>query len=405
VLSEKIYSRGKAKGDENGGGMLWYIAYGQEGLAQIALARCEMEKALDFAKMGVATADKSGYLAVEAKCMATLADVFLHKKEYRNVLKTAHEALAVSPEAIQLEPALAYNIAIASMFLGEKESSARYFDIYSAQMKKNAAKSFRETMTGMEIQYETEKKELQIAALEKGRKLYVGIGVSCAALLVALLLLYAYHRQINKQKIEQLEQEKQIVASQAVIDGETEERRRIAHELHDGLGGMLSSVRLNLDNVEYLENARELLTKSIEELRRISHNLMPASLQYGIKPAMEEFCRSLPNVHFHYYGSGEPLGEKTNLTLYRYAHELINNSLKHSGATDINVQLAQAEDAVTLTISDNGCGFDVNAVSAGMGLDNIRSRVAIVGGKIEIISSKENGTETTIELRVKNEKI
>ncbi|MDR3340052.1 MAG: sensor histidine kinase, partial [Candidatus Symbiothrix sp.] len=189
-----------------------------------------------------------------------------------------------------------------------------------------------------------------------------------------------------------------LVATQSVLDGETSERKRLAKDLHDGLGGMLSAVKVNLDNLEHLQNARELLDRSIDELRRVAHHLMPASLlRLGLKASLEDFCLSIPNTHFHYYGEDKRLDEKTEILIYRCVYELVNNALKHSDAENFNVQLVQDADRISLTVQDNGCGFDPQTVKEGMGLGNIRTRIAAFNGKIDIYSSQGNGTEVYVE--------
>jgi signal transduction histidine kinase len=218
----------------------------------------------------------------------------------------------------------------------------------------------------MEIQYETEKKELRIASLEKARTFYIWLSIAGSAiLLLALGLLFFRHRlnvhkrKLAEQQIIQLEQEKQIIAVQSVLDGETEERKRVAGELHDSLGAMLSVVKLNLADVEHLQNARDLLDQSINELRRIAHRMMPESLlRYGLKASLEDFCLSVPIMEFHYFGDESRLEDKVELLMYRCVHELVNNALKYSGATGINVQLVQGADRLSLTVQDNGCGFE-----------------------------------------------
>ena len=142
-----------------------------------------------------------------------------------------------------------------------------------------------------------------------------------------------------------------MIATQAVLDGETAERSRLARDLHDGLGGMLSVVKLNLKDmnsysimdgldVDRFSNALDMLDQSISELRRVAHHMMPESLmRYGLKISLEDYCRAIPNAHFQYYGSENRLDDRLEVVLYRCAYELINNAVKYAEATTINVQL------------------------------------------------------------------
>ena len=128
---------------------------------------------------------------------------------------------------------------------------------------------------------------------------------------------------------------------------------------------------------------------------------MPASLQYGVKVALEDFSAQFPNVHFHFFGLNNRFEERSEFVIYCCASELVGNSLKHSEADTINLQLVQDDKHITLTVQDNGKGYDVNTIKKGLGLNNIYDRVASCNGKIDVVSSPTKGTETTIELNIK----
>jgi signal transduction histidine kinase len=202
------------------------------------------------------------------------------------------------------------------------------------------------------------------------------------------------------QKIKNAQKEKQIIAANAVQDGEMNERSRLAGELHDRLGGNLSAVKLELNSAESLHNVSDKLDACIEEIRRITHNLMPRSLQFGLKTAIENFTAQFPQVHFHFFGEEKRIRERLEFVVYCCANELVNNSIRYSGAENINVQLIQSKKHISLTVQDDGCGFDEKTVSKGIGLKNIRDRVASCNGKLDITSSPNKGTETTIELKI-----
>jgi signal transduction histidine kinase len=212
-----------------------------------------------------------------------------------------------------------------------------------------------------------------------------------------------------------LEQEKQLVATQAVLDGETIERMRLARDLHDGLGGLLSATQLSLadlkknvnptgDNTARFNKTFGMLDQSMREMRRVAHHLMPDSLsRYGLKTALSDFCNTIPSVAFSYYGADNHRFDRNlEVVVYRIAHELINNSLKHADATHILVQIVQEAHRIALTVQDNGTGFDPETVTSGMGLHNIRTRVALLGGTINMRSSTEEGTEIDVEFKIES---
>ena len=152
--------------------------------------------------------------------------------------------------------------------------------------------------------------------------------------------------------------------------------------------------------MESLQNINIKLDSCIDEIRRVAHNLMPTSLQHGMKVALEDFAIQFPNVRFHFFGKEKRIEERTEFIVYCCANELITNSVRHSSATNIDVQLIQDEKHVSLTVQDDGCGFDENSVVKGLGLKSIRDRVASCNGKIDIASFPGKGTETTVELKI-----
>jgi signal transduction histidine kinase len=174
---------------------------------------------------------------------------------------------------------------------------------------------------------------------------------------------------------------------------------------------MLSAVKINLYQMKQenfiidktyigvFEKALAMLDESVGELRRVAHHLMPESLVHsGLRISLEDFCRAIPNTHFEYFGDDRRLDKRLELMIYRCAYELINNAIKHSQAKNINVQLQIDEHCVSLTVSDNGIGFDSEKAVKGSGLDNIRQRVLAYNGKFNIYSEPNKGTEATIDI-------
>jgi signal transduction histidine kinase len=216
---------------------------------------------------------------------------------------------------------------------------------------------------------------------------------------------------MQRQKVTELEKDRQISSTQALIEGETSERARISRDLHDGLGGMLSVVKLKIadmkgsmtideEHVPVFKGALEMLDQSIAELRRVAHNLMPESLtKYGLNLALKDFCSSIRMVDYHFFGEDRRLEDRLEVTCYRIVNELVNNSLKHSEATTINVQLILEARRVSILVQDNGKGFEINAIDENKcnGIKNIKSRVSSFAGRLDIVSKKNEGTEITVE--------
>jgi signal transduction histidine kinase len=244
-----------------------------------------------------------------------------------------------------------------------------------------------------------------------------GSGVVIFILLIILLIfrnrIVKHQKIIAEQQVVKLNHEKTLIANQSILEGETAERSRLARDLHDGLGGMLSVVRLNLkgittgafvedEDVTRYRKVLSMLDDSIKELRRVTHHMMPESLlRYGLKASLADFCNDIPSVQFHYYGNESRLDCKLEILIYISAHELVNNALRHAEAKQINLQLVQENDRVSLTVQDDGKGFDPDVAEKGIGLGSVKTRVASFDGKMSIYSSPGHGTEINIEFQLK----
>jgi signal transduction histidine kinase len=235
--------------------------------------------------------------------------------------------------------------------------------------------------------------------LEKEKLLYSLISILSVAFLIALVVILMIRQRWLQSKA-------QATIVQSALKASTDERKQVARDLHDGLGGMLSVVKLQLKDAETLQNARESLEVSIEELRRIAHHLMPSSLlREGLKTSLSDFCLSLPNVQFSYTGKESKLDDSIAILIYRCTYELVNNAYKYSGAETIDVQLFQEKHRIYLSVEDDGRGFDMNTQEMGMGIENLYDRVRALKGDITITSSPGKGTQVYIEIKIKNKKI
>jgi signal transduction histidine kinase len=298
----------------------------------------------------------------------------------------------------------------------------------------------RKTISFLDAKYQAEKREAEITNLEtlhslqsvqlsRNRLWIILLLALLCLLLVASVLMgvnYRYKRKIaqqeidlDKQKIQQLEKEQQLVATQAVLSGEETERRRLARDLHDGLGGMLSGIKLKLSNMKgniildsdtrkNFENAIESLDASVKEMRRVAHNLMPEVLvKYGLNEAISDFCSSIElgidkKLDYRFYGEAIRIDRNFEVAMYRICQELINNAIKHAKANQILVQLVQEPYRLSLTVQDNGTGFDESIIDEckSVGLSSIKSRVKSLNGTLDIHSAPGKGTEIEIEFNV-----
>ncbi len=215
------------------------------------------------------------------------------------------------------------------------------------------------------------------------------------------------------------ENEKQLLALNSILQGQQEERSRMAKDLHDGLGGMLSGIKLNLssiaENINGTEKDKQVFLKSIgqldnaiTEMRRVAHNMMPeALLKFGLTEAIKDFCESIneSNIYkmkFTHLGNLQQLEQSAEIIIYRIIQELANNAIKHANPKNIFIQLTRHDRGITLTVEDDGKGFNINEPekAKGTGLKNVQSRVDYLKGSWDIRS--ENGKGTSINIEIPN---
>ncbi len=357
-----------------------------------------------------------GELGLPNMALNNFSQIYLKRKQWDKATQAALTALEADDSDPHNNLAQYKVLAMAYAQSGDAGKAKEYLDKLIELQSSWSNKNYQSSLSEMEVRYETEKKEMRITTLEEERKLIIWLGIASIAVLLLLLTLFAFLWQwsVHKKRTaeERIEQEKRIVATQALLDGETAERTRLARDLHDGLGSMLTGIKLSLENMRKEAAPNNLRTKdfntslnmlgeSMKELRRIAHHLMPETLQKeGLKSALTAFCQSLPVVQFGYLGSEERVDAKMEVMIYRIIHELVNNALKHSGASQIWVQVMREADYIAFTVRDNGCGFNPSAETKGMGLRNIRDRVASYNGRLLIDSRPGEGTEININFTI-----
>ena len=396
-------------------------------MASIYLSMNEPDKAEVSAAKAYAIASESGLTRYIANALAVLANVSYYKGNYSLAIKYADESLKTDSTDVETNASLFATLLKCHVFNGDTEKAATCFMKYQEETDLLVNEKYRQSVSEMEVRYETEKKELQIKALEERKRVYLLAGLSLLLLMLLFVILLVYReknirskKEIAEQKIIQLEKEKQLIATRSLLAGEEIERTRLAGDLHDGLGGLLTGVKLKLssmkensiitsENLAHFNHALDLLDTSIAEMRRVAHNLMPETLMhYGLQTAIADFVRQvepegLPVIRFNSFGENLRFEKELEITVYRITQELVNNALKHANAKQIEVQLFTEKSRVSLQVLDNGTGFNpnlANGQTSGKGLKNINDRINAFNGHFEILSEPGKGTECTLEFLI-----
>ncbi|WP_276166351.1 tetratricopeptide repeat-containing sensor histidine kinase [Zobellia alginiliquefaciens] len=330
-----------------------------------------------------------------------------------------------------------YSLAKYDAKLGNYKSAYNYLKDYVAALDSARVGELGNEMQQLEIRYKTATKEKEILALKnekneaalalqikKSQTYLLGATASILALLL-FVGFYAYNSKLRRARKKEREQEKEVALLKqrqenevfsAMIEGQEKERKRLAIDLHDGLGGRLSGISLNLSKLnkdepkEYpkaqLQKIMKDLDDSLTELRSIARNMMPETLvKFGLQAALKDYCSSMTGsgtkVTLQFYGTEKGISLNQQVTIYRVIQELINNAVKHAKASDVLVQYMRDGNKVDITVEDNGIGFNkVNVTEGGMGLSNLKTRVAYLKGDLEFHSEENEGTTVNVQINV-----
>lgn len=257
------------------------------------------------------------------------------------------------------------------------------------------------------------KQELDLIKSQKEKQLYFIASVLLILFSFGIWYFFRQRQKIKNKEIIALQQQQEIAKLEALIDGEENERRRIALELHDGLNGDLSAIKYRLSTLEEsglsaidtenLSKVINMIDESCAQVRSISHNLMPSSiLEYGLIETIREYCIKINTsdtfkIDFQFFGNYIALSKKTETVIYRIIQELVTNILKHSKATEALIQFNYREDELFITVEDNGIGFDKTKLSKGIGHKNIKTRIDFLNAQLDVDSSSA-GTSYTISI-------
>ena len=352
--------------------------------------------ALNYSDLGVAMNGKgdykkaSFYLLLSNKLAETLKYVELQSNNYNELASVAQR------EGNYQE---AYDYYLKRSYLRDS--------LFAMEKTKQIAE--------LNAKYESAKKEQQILKQHNRIRMqnFLFIGIGGLILLTGLLINSQYRRnklrQETKMKTELMNQ--QAMAVKAVIEAEENERQRIAKDLHDGVGQMMSAAKMNLSafesEIQFANNEQKqalekvilLVDESCKEVRTVSHIMMPnALLKKNLAAAIRDFVDKLNNktlqAHVHTEGIDERMDSNIETVLYRVVQECVHNAIKHAGATTLDISLIRDKDGISGTIEDNGKGFDIADKEnfEGIGLKNITTRIEYLKGTVDFDSAPGRGT-------------
>ncbi len=334
-----------------------------------------------------------------------------------------------------LEMEVLNNLSLANSLLGNHKKSFQYLLDYG-RLKDSLYQSYKGAMD-YKLKYEENqlklaKLETESLALQKRRNYYQAFAVILLLTSLALFLALRSAKQTEKlrqarmkeqlalNQVDDLLLEQELRSTQAKLEGQDIERRRLAKDLHDRLGAMLATIQLyfqavedKIDNMQeeskvQYDKANDLLGKACEEVRKISYDMQSVVLtKFGLGPQLKELVETINganklNVQLLTYGLSERLENTTEYEIYKIIQELAGNVLKHAQANELIIQLNRHEGYLNIMVEDDGKGFnkEQRQEGAGQGLKNVESRVHKLNGDFNIDSGKGSGTTITINIPV-----
>jgi signal transduction histidine kinase len=408
--------------------------YAYVGLGQYDLIKPIADKLMQLA-LSLHNLDGQSYAYIGLKYY------YLAKKDFKRAEQATLEAIGIAQRSgsIVLLREAYKEAAYVEMARGDQKRFGYYERLRDSLDDQMLSDKVLKNTKDIEGKYALSKKQGQIDSLNEQRKIQqLGLkqrtmtiwGLGGLMLVVILTGILYYRNYQNKKRlltarallqekrILDLEKEKQLLATQAVLQGQVEERTRLAKDLHDGLGSILSSAKLSFSQIKdnlvitaqdanAFDRSMNILDMSINELRRVAHNMMPEALmKFGLDTALKDFCDSvgqsgaLQLTHQSYQIDETSIPPIKAAAIYRIVQELVNNVIRHAQATRALVQLIREGNVLNITVEDNGKGFDktILASSDGMGYLNLENRVAYLSGKMDIQTSPGNGTFVNIEI-------
>jgi signal transduction histidine kinase/Tfp pilus assembly protein PilF len=423
VYFEKALELQKKPNDED------QIALTYNNIGKIKLVKEQYEEAEFYYSSALDIFSKLGMESEKSTVLANLSKIQLVLGNGRKALQLLDSSTIITfrlNSRRQIQQNYLYYSEIYSE-LKDFEKSLEYYKKYTADKDSVFTQDILSQLSEFQVKYEKEKDQARILTLEKEnlRKtnqrnayMFTGIGVVVIALFIIIYFRQrAVHvKMIAEQKIRQLEEEKKLMAAKLLVEGQEEERKRIATELHDGIGVLLSATKMQFsiisdkipENRELIEKATRLLEQASGDVRKISHNMMPGLLtKLGFYEAVEDLFEHVGdtqnmNAVCNISGNKVRLAENKEIMLYRIVQEMVNNTLKHARAGNISLNILVNPGNLLLKYTDDGKGFDLEQKleSGSIGLKSIQSRVNFLNGRIEIDAEPGKGVKYILQIPV-----
>ena len=410
--------------------------HGQKGYVLIEME--DYSAAVQSCKRSIALSDSIGDLRGSTDVAHDLAYAMWQLGERDGAMRLMHQMLATAVQRNWAEQQQYIHLDLHDWYkeLGRSEQALLHMSRYSALSDSLSRVRFSQQIAHSEIAFETERKEhriaeqdqaLRIAEAEDRRKSMqrnLSIALVAVLLVVAVVLwrslrirrkLAAHERELHAQRVDELMHQQEIKAINAMLEGQEKERDRVAKDLHDRLGSMLSAIKHQVGALEHevqlvradqgtqYTKVNRMLDEAVGEVRRISHDMIAVTLsRFGLSKALEDLCDTVRlngrlAVELRVFGLEQRMDRALEIVVYRMVQELVSNVLKHAQATELSVNVTREPGRLSVMVIDDGKGFDPQGQVSGIGLGNVRARASAIGAVVRVDSTPGKGTTVSVE--------
>ena len=376
----------------------------------------DIETALPHLKIALSISRQFNLTQYELMSHILLMKAYIKKGDNKTAISHGKEAERIGVNNRNQTTTIAIKRGLSEAYSGIDDFRSAYnyrisMDSLVKERRNNEARALTDSLL---IAFETEKKEkdlalkdLEIAQQENQiskQKWFFSAMIIIVLSLIIFIGIYIKYKKIQIKK-QQYESEKAILNS--LKEGEEKERKRLSTELHDGLASDLTGLKIQLEQLSDVpKNLINTVSNIHQDVRLISHNLSPVILgERGLIVALDYYVKQINaphlNVNFsHNIKQPLVLTHNAELLLYRTLQEIIQNALKHADCSEISVQMYLRDFQLSITVEDDGKGFDKEKMINSHGLMSIKSKIKTLGGTVEIDSSENNGTTYFITINL-----
>jgi two-component system, NarL family, sensor kinase len=385
--------------------------------AQVKNSIHQTDSAILFIKKAILFKNKINDINGLIAAYNVLSNTYNELKQYSNSVGAAKNALLLNKE-VKSKKRLVRTYGLlkrAYLYSNEPDSAMRYNNLEYELKDSIFSENLSESIANEKIKYETLEVENENLVLklktEKQSFTLKTIWIALGFAIISIIIFLFFYLRFKKNKNIIKEQQQQNKINQVVFDTEQQERERIARDLHDSVGQKLSVVKMQLSmkNADVITSSN-LLDEAIQDVRNVSHNLMPADLSKGLLNALENmqeqinFSSTTLKLHLNITANAQALtiDKQHSLLIYRMVQELVNNAIKYAQAQNIHINMDCEKNQIKLNLTDDGVGFDINALEKkdGLGIRSIKERVQQLIGNLQLTSSIGKGTQFNISIPV-----